>query len=233
MEKPIVKKKILRFNIYGEGIEVEDLILSEKHMSFIVGCSVATNITMTPGNEELWALGNLFTNHVINNIEDVISMKIDESSISVKIECRQKKQQIRPPKTDWTVPPSLIDEGIKWISEAPLYRKTGCTHVAALLSHEGKRLFLAEDIKRHNAVDKAIGWLIKHKYNSENSILLTSGRLPEDMVLKGVYSKIPLIASVSAATEQGVLAAEAANITLIGFVRNGRMNVYTHSERIV
>ena len=62
--------------------------------------------------------------------------------------------------------------------------------------------------------------------------LITSGRLPEDMVLKGAGAKIPLMASISAATADGADAARRCNMTLIGFARNGRFNVYSVPERI-
>lgn len=234
MKHFIVKKKITRLNTLNEEVLFEDYLLSEKSLSFMINDSDPIEIVMTSGDEELWALGNLFTKNIINCTNDIISMDITESSITVKTSCHilQPTPPLLPIPMLWTVSPGVIQEGMKWISDAPLYKKTGSTHVAALLSFDGKKLFLAEDIKRHNAVDKAVGWLLKKKYNPANTILITSGRLPKDMVLKGVSLGIPLIASVSASTEQGVVVAKAANMTLIGFVREGRMNIYTHAKRI-
>ena len=122
--------------------------------------------------------------------------------------------------------------GIDWIGEAPLFKTAGSVHVAALVSPDGKLLFRTEDVGRHNAVDKAVGWILKKNMKTSEVGLITSGRLPEDMVLKGAGAKIPLMASISAATADGADAARRCNMTLIGFARNGRFNVYSAPERI-
>lgn len=233
MKNSFVGRNIIRLNDSSGRVIVEDSLLSEKKMVLDINKGPKKQIVMTAGNEELWTIGNLLTHEIINDMEDILSIEITESSISVKTSSKKNDKEENKISANWTVPASLIQNGIKWISEAPLYKQTGSTHVAALISITGERLFIVEDIKRHNAVDKAIGWLFKNKFDLASVILFTSGRLPEDMVRKAKISKLPLVASISAATEQGVLLAERSNITLVGFVREGRMNIYSHPERIV
>jgi FdhD protein len=113
-----------------------------------------------------------------------------------------------------------------------LYRKTGGCHGAALFDFNDHLLSVKEDIGRHNAIDKVIGDLIVKNKSFEECFLTSTGRLTGDSVLKAVRAQIPIIASVSAAIDSGIRLAEAYNITLIGFVRDLRMNIYTYPHRI-
>ena len=120
----------------------------------------------------------------------------------------------------------------KMQTETPLYRETGGCHGAAIFNFEGNLIACKEDIGRHNAIDKVIGEMLLKKENFKNKFLTSTGRLTGDCVLKAVRAKLPIIASLSAAVESGIRLAFAYGITLIGFVRGARMNIYTHPERI-
>ena len=114
----------------------------------------------------------------------------------------------------------------------PLYQETGGCHGAAIFNFKGNLLAVKEDIGRHNAIDKVIGEMLLKKQSFENVFLTSTGRLTSDSVLKAIRAKIPIVASFSAAIESGIKLAFAYGITLIGFVRGARMNIYTHPERI-
>lgn len=113
------------------------------------------------------------------------------------------------------------------------FRKTGGVHVAALYSVNGDLLTYAEDVGRHNAVDKVIGACAMRKCDFRQSFLASSGRLTGDVVLKAARMGIPIMASLSAALDSGVEVAKLTGVTLIGFVRGPRMNVFTFPERII
>ena len=134
--------------------------------------------------------------------------------------------------SEWRIPASVLREGAEWLSEAPIFRATGGTHVAALLAKDGEKLFRTEDIGRHNAVDKAVGWAVLHDVPLGETAMVVSGRLPVDMVMKALGAGIPVLGSVSAAIAEGAEAAEKGGLTLAGFIRGDRMNIYTHPERI-
>lgn len=113
-----------------------------------------------------------------------------------------------------------------------IYKLTGGVHSAALT--DGKRLLaFAEDIGRHNAVDKVIGYCILENISFEGRIILASGRLSSEIVSKCVRCSIPVIISRAAPTSLAVEIAESAGITLIGFMRGERMNIYTGRQRLV
>ena len=116
---------------------------------------------------------------------------------------------------------------------AEKFRKTGGVHAAALYSTDGALAALAEDVGRHNAVDKVIGAGATKNMDFRNLFLALSGRLTGDIVLKAARMKLPIIASLAAAISSGLEAAQLTGVTLVGFVRGKRMNVYTYPERIV
>jgi formate dehydrogenase accessory protein FdhD len=117
-------------------------------------------------------------------------------------------------------------------SEAKIFRKTGGVHVAAICSQRGELVTLAEDIGRHNAVDKAIGLGALKKVDFNLCFLALSGRLTGDIVLKAARAGLPIVASLAAAIDSGIAVARSTNLTLIGFIRGNRMNVYNLPDRI-
>jgi FdhD protein len=116
-------------------------------------------------------------------------------------------------------------------SRSESYRLTGGVHSAAL-SDGDILLAFAEDIGRHNAVDKVIGYCILENIPFEGRMMLASGRLSSEIVLKCARSGIPVLVSRAAPTSLAVEIAESTGITVVGFVRGDRMNVYTATQRI-
>lgn len=216
--------------------DVEDVQIEERPVVLFLNGEEAGRFVMTPGDEKLWALGHLLCEGSIESRDDVISLEALAEVEGCRVDVRLRRiLPVRPPRTCpvlWSTTPSVLTGGAAWLSEAPLYRRTGGAHVVALLSPTGEKLFRVEDVARHNAVDKAIGWGIERGIDFSGVLLVGSGRMPEDMVRKVRNAGIGLMASVSAATVQGIRTAREAGITLAGFVRNGRMNVYTVPERI-
>jgi FdhD protein len=113
-----------------------------------------------------------------------------------------------------------------------LYNMTGCIHSAAV--SDGKHiLVVAEDIGRHNAVDKVIGYCILENISLQDKIILVSGRLSSEMATKCARWDIPIVVSRAAPTALAVDIAEKRGITMVGFMRGKRLNIYTRPERIV
>ncbi len=116
-------------------------------------------------------------------------------------------------------------------ARSELYKLTGCIHSAAL--SDGKVIVcFAEDIGRHNAVDKVIGYAILENIPLSGKILLASGRISSEISSKCSRWGIPVLATRTAPTNLALEIAEKRGVTVVGFVRGNRFNVYTHPERI-
>ncbi len=111
------------------------------------------------------------------------------------------------------------------------FKRKGGVHSCALCSQKGMEVF-AEDIGRHNAMDKIFGECFSKGISTQDKYILTSGRVSSEILIKTIKQKVPIIASHSAPTDLAWGLAEKFNLTLIGFVRGCRMNIYTNNYRI-
>ena len=117
-------------------------------------------------------------------------------------------------------------------SDQLLHETVGGVHVAALFDAAGTLIALAEDVGRHNAVDKVVGRSLMRGVDLGATILLCSGRLSYEMVSKALRLRIPILVSLSAPTALAVQLADTFGLTMVGYLRGSRMTVYTHEERI-
>jgi FdhD protein len=114
-----------------------------------------------------------------------------------------------------------------------VFESTGGLHAAGLFSHTGELGVAREDVGRHNAMDKLVGWaVLNDKIPLSRSIVLLSGRASFELVQKALTSGIPVVCSVSAPSSLAVDVASSFGITLVGFVRGKRFKVYAHPERL-
>jgi FdhD protein len=114
-----------------------------------------------------------------------------------------------------------------------VHKQTGGVHAAALFTSTGELLVLREDIGRHNAVDKVLGYALLRHLPLDDKVLLTTGRASHEMVVKAVRVGLPVVASVSSPTSLAVQIASRLNCTLIGYLRGQRMVIYTHWWRVL
>jgi FdhD protein len=144
-----------------------------------------------------------------------------------------RRRGLRQPNRDFRVEPELLcglPEALR--SEQVVFDRTGGLHAAALFDGSGKLMVIREDIGRHNAVDKIVGWaLLERRLPLDRHILLASGRGGFEIVQKALAAGIPILASVSAPSGLAVKLARELGLTLIGFLRGRRFVVYAGEFR--
>ena len=144
---------------------------------------------------------------------------------------RSELKTIEKNTSDLTIDARDIIEDMEYLKEhALIWSKTASVHVAQLV-YQDKRI-IREDVSRHVAVDKVIGAAAREGYDFSQCYITYSGRMPADMLIKVVRVGIPILVSNAAPAGSGYDIAEKGNITMVGFVRGDRFNLYTATERI-
>lgn len=250
----------------------EDALTVEEPFEVRIGSRSVAVIMRTPGHDFELALGFLFSEGIIQNADDVLTIKdaADADGLPlanvVDIVLRSQGTQERavacerhfavssscglcgknsiadlmlsmpPLEADaLRIPAKLLYELDAHLRSAQtIFSHTGGLHAAGLFSNQGQLKLLREDIGRHNAVDKLVGYGLLHgTLPYREGILVVSGRTSFEILQKAALARIPCIASISAPSSLAVELADSAGITLIGFLRGHSMNVYTHPERII
>jgi FdhD protein len=130
-----------------------------------------------------------------------------------------------------TIGLSTIKRIMKETLVSDLHTRTGGIHIVGLFGQDEK-ICITEDIGRHNALDKVIGYGLKHNVDFSKTIVTCSGRLSSEMVRKCLIANIPIIASRGATTTLAISMGEQSGLTIIGFVRGEKMNIYTGVGRV-
>ena len=254
----ISKKKILKINLVKrERAEKDDIVAVDKPVNIFINGAHFVTIMASPKNIRELAIGHLLGEGIINSLKDIkrVSVKGVNVHLKTKTEIRleaTKSLKLIPTACGTSEDPiKLLGElgaprlkSTKFKAEkisssfrslqlrSNVFRRTGGAHAAALFTRGGGLKICLEDVGRHNAVDKVIGKGLIEGVDFTRSFLVSTGRLSADVVIKCVRAGIPLVASKAAPLESGILAAEMSGLTLVGFLRGPRLNVYAHPERV-
>ena len=253
-------KEIIIEKFYEDGIEaVEDYVIKEDKIEFFLNGKRFLSVMSIAQHQDAHLVGFLLSEAVINNFSDIESIIVSEDGLKVEVIANvsdegyanlfkektltsgccigvtgnaEKVFDCAFINTDYKVKAKDILSNMKLFNNSSkLFDNTGCVHKAELVLEDGT-IFIAEDIGRHNAIDKVIGLASMNKKDVKKSVLYATGRLSMEMVVKCVMHKIPIVVSKAAVTFQGIKSANEHGITLVGFARGTKMNVYTHSGRI-
>lgn len=139
-----------------------------------------------------------------------------------------------PVESRLSVRPSVLSALPDRLRDAqPTFALTGGVHASGLFTRDGELVAVREDVGRHNALDKLIGWAVSERMVPlDDHVLLLSGRVSYELVQKAVMASIPVLAAVGAPSSMAVDIARDFNVTLVGFLRATGMNVYAHAERL-
>jgi len=141
---------------------------------------------------------------------------------------------VEPIRAAWSVPaPAIAALPERLRARQAVFDETGGLHAAGLFARDGELVDVAEDVGRHNAVDKIVGrGLMREALPLSNHLLCVSGRTSFEIVQKAIVAGIPIVAAVSAPSSLAIDLAQAFGVTLVGFIRGDGFNIYAHPERV-
>jgi len=240
---------------------VIDIVASELPVTLIINNEPLVTLLCTPSELEELAVGFLLSEGILSKKESIKRLEVIEKEMAVRVELTDLPADFASLFEKRTISSgcgkgitfstlrSQADRRIevkqrtlslqsirnllqKFRTISKLYLETGGVHSAAL-SDGAEILFFSEDIGRHNAVDKIIGRAFLQSIPVENKILITSGRVTSEIMTKAGRNRFPVLISRAAPSCMAISYAEDMGITLVGFARGERMNIYTWPNRIM
>ncbi len=225
MRLPGWEKELALGFLYTEGIVHK---LSE--VITIHFCGTATDPLLPPNVVDVMLTPEALERRGRRHLE----VSYSSCGLCAKEAVAEISRKLPPVTSDLTISTTSLLALMTRLPEAqPIFQETGGTHGVALAAPDGGVFLAAEDIGRHNAMDKVIGRAVLEKRDLTRLVALLSGRISFEMALKCIRAGIPILAAVSAPTTMALELAQALNLTLVGFARRDRMNVYTHPERLM
>ncbi|MFC1703791.1 formate dehydrogenase accessory sulfurtransferase FdhD [Candidatus Omnitrophota bacterium] len=254
----MAKIDVLRIN-NGTRKNLDDLVTEEVPLTIHLNGKELLTLLCSPRDLKELSIGFLYSNGLIQSLEEIENIIIDAQYWNSHIELKTKNEAtqllfkrlytsgcgrgtifynaLEPIRKRKIAGRSKIssEKIIKLINSfqkmSLVFRETGGVHSAALANSDSILAF-KEDIGRHNAIDKIIGEALLRGIDTKNLIILSSGRISSEILSKVERIRAAFLVSRSAPTDQAIKRARELNLTLIGFVRSRRMNVYTAEERV-
>lgn len=253
--------KLTRIDVQAKTTKkTTDHVAEEKPLFIFLNKAHYATILCSPTNLKELVVGHLLTEGIIKTIRDIENVSLKEGSCHVKlrknVDLRKRLKlsginsrvilsacgspspyryagRLSKIRSSLTLKAEMLSDCVNRLnSAAETFRKTGGVHAAAIHRTDGTVVAFAEDVGRHNAVDKVIGLAALNMADFSECFLVLSGRLSADIVRKSARVGLPVVASLATAIDSGIETASAAGLTLVGFVRGKRMNIYTVPERI-
>jgi FdhD protein len=212
----------------------KERVVTEFGLSISVNGKHLATAMITPTMERDFVIGYLFGRGIIEGIADIKSLTIKGDTAELTLVGKGGRVGSSSKiDSDFRVNREDIFKGVDAILKSKIYAETGAIHSAGLFKRGAEAVCLAEDIGRHNALDKVIGYALIHKVDLSRSFATSTGRLASDMVAKIGRANIPIVATKTAVTRSGVEIGQRCGLTVIGFVRDAGMKIYTNPQRIL
>ncbi len=239
----------------GQWTAASARVIEEASVSVFVNGRELVTMMATPSQQEALAVGYLFTEGLIRDRSDVVSVSLAPNQTCVDVWLADQEfappqrriltsgcgrgttfddasTQLPPLNSDVRLTPDQLAGMMGELQKnAQLYHRARGIHAAGLANSD-RLVVMAEDVGRHNTFDKVAGRCLLDAIDPGDHILLTTGRISSEMVAKARRMGIPLVASLTSPTSLSVQHAERWNMTLVGYLRPERMQVYTHPERL-
>ena len=234
----------------NESRITKEKVVNDATITLTINNTFSRSLSAIEDSLKEFAVGYLFNENLVKALDDIKEIDIDGCEINIEIDdtllrknetvlcsdsaggLRSKINEIAPVESDFQVDVHELIERIEELKDnAEIWQATGGTHVAGIVYKDN--FIVKEDVSRHVAVDKVIGYGILHNFDLNHSYVIYSGRMPADMVIKMTRAGVPILASNAAPANSGYNIAKKGNITLVGFLRGQRCNIYNNQNRIL
>ncbi|MCS6859216.1 MAG: formate dehydrogenase accessory sulfurtransferase FdhD [Abditibacteriales bacterium] len=250
---PVSRSAVPSYLRYERGVfrRMERALVQEASLTVEVNGQEIATLICSPYQFHDVVVGFLFLESLIQGVEDVLALHVEDGVARVRLR-RDPPPRLRkvrtsgctggmtfalnvelPPVTSqWGITPEQALRMMKEMHEnAEAYRATGGIHTSAL--SDGTRLLcVASDVGRHNTIDRIAGVCLRRGVATEDTMLLSSGRISSEMLLKAVRLRVPIVVSHTSPTNLAVELGKELGVTVIGYCRGGALNVYTNPWRI-
>jgi formate dehydrogenase accessory protein FdhD len=247
---PAMFREIKATRIGKKIFELDEKVVIDEEVEIIVNEMAFGRFSVSPTFLKEFVVGYLMGEGLVDSMDNIKSIDVDENTIKVEIDLadfdirrdmvmssdcfggwRSRIEFVKEVKSDYTVSKDQILNAFERLrNESTIWKETGGTHIAAIVTED---TFIAiEDVSRHVAIDKVMGSAVLKGIDLSRSFIACSGRMPSDMVMKVARVGIPILTSKAAPTASGYMAGQKSGITIVGFVRGKRFNLYTHPKRI-
>ena len=228
-----ILEKVEYISVNGGFTRSSERIVKETALSiFINRKHFATAMIMSTMVKE-FIIGHLFGQRIINRVADIASINIKNNTAEVALtEIKNKDKGLPTVHSNLKVSQEDIFDCVKAILKSEVFSETEAVHSAGLFRQGKEAICIAEDIGRHNALDKVIGYGLLHNIDFGNTLAASTGRQPAEMILRCCNANIPIIATKGVPTTLAIDIAKKAGITIAGLVRGNTMTVYSNPARI-
>jgi FdhD protein len=213
----------------GDGMtRNRERVVTEYPLEITVNGSHFTTVMITPMMKEEFVIGHLFGQGVIDDIAEVKSLTLKSNSAEVILSRKQgRRKSTGKIVSDFRVSRDDIFTGVSAILESKIYAETQAAHSAGLFRTGAEPVCVVEDIGRHNALDKVIGYALMNGVDLKHTFAASTGRMVSEMVSKVCRANIPVVATKTAVTSLGIEMGKKNGLTIVGFVREAGMKVST------
>ncbi len=232
MEKAVTFSLIKRYSP-GEGIiNVEDPMVVEVGLDIFVNKQFYKKVYCSPIYIDELVIGSLAFDNMIKSIKDVTKLQIGADRVCVSTSLINREGYITSDAGIQVDARTIAVLMKQHLDSSDIHKKTGGVHIMSL--SDGKSLIISrEDIGRHNAVDKLHGYCLQNGVDCSTKIFLSSGRISNEIIEKVCFMGVKIAVSRATVTDLARKKAEDHGVTLIGFARGERFNIYSHPERII
>jgi FdhD protein len=221
-----------RFN--GGFSPARERVIRETALTILVDGQPFATAMILASREEEFVIGHLFGQGIIGGTEDIASLVIRDNRAEVVLSGKKTApEEITGINSGLRVRREDVFSCVRAILKSDIFTETEAVHSAGLFARGREAICIADDLGRHNALDKVIGYGLLNNIDFGNVLAASTGRQPLEMILRYRRANIPVIATKGVPTTLAVETALKAGITIAGLVRGDTMTVYSHPSRII